>query len=234
LSVRSPTARPLLFITSGDFNNAILILLRQLIEHISIGNSDLIDAELAKGPVFSAVQNVVVGPLASFRGDETIRSLSGAQRTLPDEPTASPRSRLTLNRRARREVPRRLSGEWRTRQARTPEAENATKPCYRLISCWCIILGLCAFVCVCLVMTERSCPGSRSKNGVAELVIGTHDLARSRWLACIAGISIDVARPCRLNWDCRIKFGNDASAKIYSAGVFGFALTNVAFRLSQS
>ena len=34
-------------------------------EHISIGNSDLIDAELAKGPVFSAVQ-ADIGPVYEY------------------------------------------------------------------------------------------------------------------------------------------------------------------------
>ena len=35
-------------------------------EHISNGNPDPIDAKSAKGPVFSAVQNVVVGPFLLF------------------------------------------------------------------------------------------------------------------------------------------------------------------------
>ena len=57
----------------------------------------------------------------------------------------------------------------------------------------------------------------------------------------IAGLDQDLIRQSmqRLSMDHRVKPGgddkeNDESEKNYSAGVFGFGLKNVAFRLSQS
>jgi hypothetical protein len=50
---------------------------------------------------------------------------------------------------------------------------------------------------------------SGSKNGVAEPVIGTRDFARSRWLAYVPAISIQLATPGPTHRDCRVKPGND-------------------------
>ena len=49
---------------------------------------------------------------------------------------------------------------------------------------------------------------SRSKNGVAEPVIGTRDLARSRWLADVAGIH-SYGRRGKKDVDGRNKSGHD-------------------------
>jgi len=52
-------------------------------------------------------------------------------------------SALAHLRRAGRVTACPLSGVLRSRPAQTPGADNATKPCYRLISCWCRILDFC-------------------------------------------------------------------------------------------
>jgi len=53
---------------------------------------------------------------------------------------------------------------------------------------------------------------SRSKSGVAELVIGPATSGRTRWLAYAPAIPVAVALHCQLNRDDRDKPGHDGTS----------------------